>query len=142
MNPAQPPDDAERRALDAYVKLRRAVNALQAREAETLREAGLTESQFLGAMCQKELARKILKSAGNLTTVIGNLERNGLVTRCRSGADRRVMTIDLTRRGRRLVQSIFPRHAAVLTRAFAVLEPEEQLRLGSLCKRLGTQSRE
>jgi MarR family 2-MHQ and catechol resistance regulon transcriptional repressor len=149
MSAAQATDSAQRRALDAYVKLRRAVNALQASEAETLRGAGLTESQFgvleaihhRGAMCQKDLAAKILKSAGNLTTVIGNLERDGLVVRRRAGHDRRVVTVDLTDRGRRLIRSVFPRHAAVLTRAFAVLEPAEQERLAELCKRLGTQTR-
>ncbi|HSN53665.1 MAG TPA: MarR family transcriptional regulator, partial [Candidatus Sulfomarinibacteraceae bacterium] len=110
---------------------------------------GLTESQFgvleaihhRGAMCQKDLAAKILKSAGNLTTVIGNLERDGLVVRRRAEHDRRVFTVDLTDRGRRLIRSVFPRHAAVLTRAFAVLEPAEQERLAELCKRLGTQGR-
>ena len=150
MSRAQSRDDAERRALDTYVKLRRAVNTLQVCEAETLRTVGLTESQFgvleaiyhRGAMCQKDLAAKILKSAGNLTTVIGHLERDGLVTRRRSEGDRRVVTVDLTARGRRLVRSIFPRHTEVLTRAFAVLGPEEQARLGELCKRLGTQARE
>jgi MarR family 2-MHQ and catechol resistance regulon transcriptional repressor len=149
MAEARPLKGRERRALDTYVKLRRAVNTLQACEAETLRDAGLTESQFgvlealyhRGAMCQKDLAAKILKSAGNLTTVIGNLERDGLVSRRRFETDRRVVTVDLTDRGQDLVRSVFPRHAAALTQAFAVLDPDEQDRLGGLCKRLGTESR-
>jgi MarR family 2-MHQ and catechol resistance regulon transcriptional repressor len=136
---------AERRALDAYVKLRRAVNSLTAGEAELHREGGLTESQFgvlealvhLGPMCQKELAGKILKSAGNLTTVVGNLERRGLVSRKRSPEDRRMLTVHLTAAGDRLIRDLFPRHAARLTEAFAVLTPSEQEQLAALCRRLG-----
>ncbi|MCJ7755282.1 MAG: hypothetical protein MUP13_12025, partial [Thermoanaerobaculales bacterium] len=65
---------AETRALDTYIKLRRAVNALGLVEGKVMREAGLTESQFgaleallhLGPLCQRELADKVLKSAGNM----------------------------------------------------------------------------
>lgn len=138
--------EEERRVLDTYVKLRRAVNTLRTCESEHMRTAGLTESQFgvlealdhLGPMCQKDLARKILRSAANLSTVIGNLERRRLVTRQRSSDDRRVLTVHLTAKGRRLIRSIFPDHAAALVDAFAVLTGEEQELLGALCKKLGT----
>ncbi len=47
---------------------------------------GLTESQFgvldslfhLGPMKQKEIGKKILKSGGNITMVINNLEKRGI----------------------------------------------------------------
>lgn len=140
----------ERRVLDTYVKLRRAVNTLQTCEAEHMRAAGLTESQFgvlealdhLGPMRQKDLARKILRSAGNLTTVIGNLERRRLVSRSRGSNDRRVRTVELTDRGRRLIRSVFPAHAAALVEAFQVLSDDEQELLGELCKKLGTRRAE
>jgi len=139
-------NDEERRVLDAYVKLRRAVNTLRRCETERLRSAGLTESQFgvlealdhLGPMCQKDLADKILRSAGNLTTVIGNLEQRGLIERHQHPEDRRVQTVELTAAGRRLIRSVFPGHAAALVRAFSVLSAEEQEHLGALCKKLGT----
>jgi len=137
----------QRRALDAYVKLRRAVNTLRACESESMRSAGLTESQFgvlealdhIGPMCQKDIARKILRSAGNLTTVIGNLERRRLISRTRSREDRRVLKVELTDRGRQLIRSIFPEHAEALVRTISVLTAGEQELLGDLCKKLGTQ---
>jgi len=147
MKSRQRRSEEERRVLDTYVKLRRAVNALRGCESENMRNAGLTESQFgvlealahLGPMCQKDLARKILRSEGNLTTVIGNLERRGLVTRHQSLDDRRMMHVVLTDSGRRLIRSVFPDHASALVDAFAVLTAEEQEALGVLCKKLGTQ---
>jgi MarR family 2-MHQ and catechol resistance regulon transcriptional repressor len=136
---------AEKRALDAYVKLRRAVNAIALSEAEAMRSAGLTESQFgalealhhLGPLCQHELAGKVLKSAGNMTTVVDNLERRGLVERRRDGVDRRVVTVHLTATGRELVREVFPRVVEVLMQAFSNLSAREQEQLAALCRRLG-----
>ena len=137
---------AEKRALDTYIKLRRAVNALSSCEGEVMREAGLTESQFgalealyhLGPLCQRELADKVLKSAGNMTTVVDNLERGGLVERRREGGDRRVVTVHLTRGGESLIKKVFPVVVDALVRAFSVLSAKDQKQLAALCRRLGT----
>ena len=137
---------AESRALDTYIKLRRAVNAVNRREGEQMRYAGLTESQFgvleallhLGPLCQRELAAKVLKSAGNMTTVVDNLQRRGLVERTRDGEDRRVVTVHLTDRGEALIRDVFPRVVAALVGAFSVLTAVEQKQLAALCRRLGT----
>jgi MarR family 2-MHQ and catechol resistance regulon transcriptional repressor len=136
---------AEQRSLDAYIKLRRAANTLSALETAALREFGLTESRFgvleallhLGPLRQKDLAEKLLCSAGNLTTVVDNLERDGLVERRRDGSDRRVVNIHLTSAGRTLIEKLFPRHAAAIVNWFAVLEPDEQRRLSDALRRLG-----
>jgi MarR family 2-MHQ and catechol resistance regulon transcriptional repressor len=136
---------AEQRALDAYIKLRRAVNAVSLREGEVMRASGLTESQFgalealhhLGPMCQRELAGKVLKSAGNMTTVVDNLERRGLVTRRREGGDRRVVTVHLTDSGGTLVREVYPRVVEVLMEMFSALSAKEQEQLAALCRRLG-----
>ena len=147
MGTRRPGSQKAERVLDAYVKLRRAVHTINACEASVMRSAGLTESQFgvleallhLGPQCQKDLAAKILKSTGNLTTVVDNLERRGLVERRRDGNDRRVVTVLLTDGGRRLIESVFPHHVAALVDAFAVLSAGEQKQLATLCRRLGRQ---
>ena len=137
---------AEKRALDTYIKLRRAVNAVGLREGEVMRGAGLTESQFgalealhhLGPLCQRELAAKVLKSAGNMTTVVDNLEKRGLVERWREGDDRRVVTVHLTKSGEKLIRKVFPIVVDTLVRAFSALSAKEQNELAALCRRLGT----
>jgi MarR family 2-MHQ and catechol resistance regulon transcriptional repressor len=136
---------AERRALDAYIKLRRAVNTVGRSEARVMQVAGVTESQFgvleallhLGPTCQRDLASKILKSAGNLTTVIDNLERRGLVERRRGGGDRRLVTVHLTDAGEDLIREVLPRNVAVIVEAFSVLSAEQQQQLAALCRTLG-----
>ncbi|HEU0070069.1 MAG TPA: MarR family transcriptional regulator [Alphaproteobacteria bacterium] len=135
----------EVRALDALVKLTRAADAVNRRLDGLLAEAHLTTSQFgvleallhLGQLCQKDLAAKLLKSDGNLTMVLGNLEKRGLVTRTRDPQDKRLLNVQLTVAGRRLIRSLFPRHAANVASAFAALTPAEQETLGKLTKKLG-----
>lgn len=137
---------AETRSLDTYIKLRRAVNVLSLVEGRVLLDAGLTESQFgvleallhLGPLCQRELADKVLKSAGNMTTVVDNLERRDLVQRRRDGDDRRVVTVHLTLQGERLVGAVFPKVVDAIVGAFSVLTAKDQKQLAALCRRLGT----
>lgn len=133
------------KALSAYVKLLRAAKSLTARTHRNLTEVDLTISQFgalealyhLGPMTQVEIGKKILKSSGNMTLVIDNLEKRGLVRRERSKEDRRYFTVHLTETGERLISEFFPAHAERITAEMSVLTSSELEQLGRLCKKLG-----
>ena len=56
-----------------------------------------------------DLARNICHDAGSLTRLIDQMVERGLVTRGRDDADRRVVRLALTPRGRKLVESLAPR---------------------------------
>jgi DNA-binding MarR family transcriptional regulator len=56
-----------------------------------------------------DLARNICHDAGSLTRLIDEMVRRGLVNRCRSESDRRVVTLALTARGRSLVEAQAPK---------------------------------
>ncbi len=88
-------------------------------------------------MCQSEIGKKILRSSGNITLVIDNLEKHGYVRREREDGDRRRVSVQLTKEGRALIERIFPMHAGLITSALSALSPEEQEELGRLCKKLG-----
>ena len=137
--------EEEVRALDAFIKLTRASETLNGRlNAELLRE-DLTVSQFgtlealfhLGPLCQKDIAGKLLKSGGNITLVVDNLEKRGLVERRRDGRDRRFVTVRLTDAGRALVARVFPAHKARIVEAMTTLSAQQQRQLAALCKQLG-----
>ena len=51
--------------------------------------------------------------------------------------DKRLLVVQLTVAGRKLIRSLFPRHAANVAAAFAALTPAEQETLGKLAKKLG-----
>jgi MarR family 2-MHQ and catechol resistance regulon transcriptional repressor len=132
-------------SLQAYVKLLRASKAVLARVEPLLAAHGLTPTQLgvlevilhLGPLSQRELGRKVLTSAGNMTDVIDKLERRGLVSRTRTPSDRRSVLVDLTPAGRTLIQSVFPGHAADIAAAMAGLDRAELCELGALLRKLG-----
>ena len=136
---------AETRTLDTFIKLTRCTNSLLARLAERNSIGELTYSQFavlealyhIGPMSAGEVSQKILKSGGNLTLVIDNLERDGLVRRERDGKDRRVIHVHLTEAGQGKVEAVLPGHVAALVDEFKVLSAGEQKTLGELCRKLG-----
>jgi MarR family transcriptional regulator, 2-MHQ and catechol-resistance regulon repressor len=139
-------NEREVRALNALINLARALDSLSARLGPTFAATGLTAAQFgvleavyhLGPMCQKELGHKLLRSGGNVTVVVSNLEKRGLVERERQADDRRMIRIHLTEQGRKLIECVFPKHLAALVEEFSVLQPQEQETLRHLCRRLGT----
>ena len=132
-------------ALDTMIKLTRATDSFLARIARHNTHPGLTVTQFatlevlhhLGSMSQADICGKLLKSGGNTTLVVDNLEKQGLVARRRDENDRRVVFVELTPAGQALIESIFPGHAAAVADEMSVLTPEEQIQLGQLCKKLG-----
>lgn len=136
--------------MKVYVKLMRATDSVTARLHRHLKDERLTASQFgvlealyhLGPMCQQELGRKILKTGGNMTMVIDNLEKRGLVVRKRDTDDRRYFQVALTPGGKRLTAEVFRRHARIAQDIFSVLEPPEIEQLGRLLKKLGRRNME
>lgn len=133
------------RALNTYTKLMRATESVTSRLTRLMAADDLTISQFgvlealyhKGPLCQRDIAAKILKSTGNMTMVIDNLEKRGLVRRERHSEDRRYFTIHLTERGEELIIKSFAAVEAAIFNEMAVLSEAEQDALGSLCKKLG-----
>ena len=140
-----PGTPTETRVLDTFIKLTRCTNSVLARLSERNTLDDLTPSQFavlealyhLGSMTQGEVSAKVLKSGSNMTTVIDNLERDGLVRRERDTNDRRVIHIHITDAGTEKLEAVLPGHIAALVEEFSILTAEEQERLGQLCKKLG-----
>ncbi len=132
-------------ALDTFIKLTRAADSFCARLYSRGTMGDLTPTQFgvmeslyhLGPMSQGEIGAKLLKSGGNMTLVVDNLEKQGLVRRQRDLEDRRVVTVSLTPAGRELIGGIFPGHVAAIVEEMSVLSAEEQQNLGRLCRKLG-----
>ena len=135
----------EMRALDSYIKLMRAADTINSAVNLSLSKFGLTESQFnvldalyhLGPLSQKELGYKLLKSGGNITMVIDNLERDAYVERRRGTEDRRIFSVHLTKKGKRRLEGILPVQVNFLTSEMNRLSKAEQIELQRLCKKIG-----
>ena len=131
-------------ALNAFIKLQRASESVSTRVHAVLPE-GLTITQFgvleaiyhMGPLCQGELAEKLLRSGGNLTLVVDNLEKAGYVLRERDPADRRFVVVKLTDKGTKFITGLFPKVVSNVTREMAILSSTELLDLSRLCKKIG-----
>lgn len=137
----------EVKTLNAFIKLMRATESLNNRLNRQLSDAGLTVSQFgvleallhLGPLNQKALGEKLLKSGGNITLVIDNLEKNGWVERHQDPEDRRSMLIHLTPEGKKFIADYFPQHLERIISEFKVLSNKELDQMAAICKKLGLQ---
>ena len=132
-------------ALDTAIKLARATETLIAKTSLNLSTHSVTISQFgildavyhLGPLTQKSLGEKILKSGGNITHVVDNLEKRALVKRYRGKNDRRNFEIHLTKKGEKLIAKILPGYVKVIKDELGILNQEESETLQRLCKKIG-----
>jgi len=142
--------DAEERALNTYIRLTRAFDTINKKISASFRAHDLTSGQFgvletlyhLGPLYQGTLGEKLLRSKGNISTIISNLEERDLVERRRDPDDRRYVTVHLTDAGEALIADIFPDHVQRIAKTLGVLDEEEIEELGRLCKELGVRNAE
>ncbi len=138
---------AEVRALNTWIKFTRAEESVNSRLGRRGTIEDLTTTQFavmetlyhLGPMCQRAIGGKILKSSGNITLVIDNLYKRGLVRRDQDPDDRRMEIVSLTPAGEEVIARIMPGHVAAIVEEMSVLTAEEQEIFAGLCVRLGKQ---
>jgi MarR family 2-MHQ and catechol resistance regulon transcriptional repressor len=135
----------EDKALGLWVKLARAFSMFNKKSGEDIARYKLTTPQFgvlevlyhKGPMTIGNLCKKMLVSGGNMTVVIDNLERTGMVERCPIPEDRRAIEVRLTAKGDQLIKKIFPGHAEEIAKIASVLSEREQADLAALLKKLG-----
>jgi MarR family 2-MHQ and catechol resistance regulon transcriptional repressor len=128
-----------------WIKLARATSTFGKLAGDNIRSFGLTEPQFgvlecighLGPLALGELSRKRLVSGGNITCVVDNLEKDGLVERVHSSEDRRTIVAQLTPKGKKVFDETFVGHAEFITELASVLTEHEQEQLSHLLKKLG-----
>ena len=133
-------------ALSMWVKLARASDTLARLTAKDIDHYGLTIPQFgvieslghLGPMKIGEMCSKKMMSGGNITVVIDNLEKQGLVERVKTEDDRRAYLLQLTDKGQEKFKEMFPRHAIFVENIVcSALTETEQTQLSVLLKKLG-----
>lgn len=91
--------------------------------------------QFLERPTIDMLRRVLGLTHSGAVRLVDRLEARGLVQRGRA-EDGRATAVILTASGRRVARRVSGRRARVLSRALAVLDPDEQERLGELLSRI------
>jgi DNA-binding MarR family transcriptional regulator len=130
-----------RHSVLGWLRMWRVVQKVERAAGEHLRAYGLNYAQFdvlahVGAAegCkQKEVGASLLVTKGNVSHLIDQVERRGLVSRRREGRTNRLY---LTEEGRRLFEEVVPAHEDLVHRLMSALAEEEQARLHELLREL------
>ncbi len=124
--------------------------ALLARAQASIKRANLCDSDFrvLEALLHKGplpvnvIGQKVDLSTGSITSAIDRLQEKWLVERKNHPDDRRVRIVELTTKGRRLIEKAYAQHELDMEEAVRSLSREERGVLIDLLKRLGKASEE
>ncbi|MBU3811691.1 MAG: MarR family transcriptional regulator [Candidatus Niameybacter stercoravium] len=129
--------------LSTLVVFTRAENMIHRKEYQTIKESGLTPAQFgvLEVLYNKgdlkiyEIMEKILTTSGNITVVIKNLEKDGLIKRNADPQDKRSCILSITDKGKELIENILPKHIDNIRNIFGILSDEEKIVLKNILKK-------
>jgi len=83
-----------------------------------------------------ELSRRMLVTGGNVTGIVDQLERSGLLVRTEDPADRRAYLVKLTKEGRRLFGQMAAEHETWIVTLFSGIPKREQRALTESLSRL------
>lgn len=83
-----------------------------------------------------ELSRRMLVTGGNVTGIVDQLERSGLIVRTEDPADRRAYLVKLTKEGRRLFAQMAAEHETWIVKLFSGIPKREQRALHESLSRL------
>ena len=137
--------DAPDTGVRLWLILMKAFHAIADAAAPDFTVGGLGGSDFRvleallhkGALPVNTLGPKVFLTPGSISTAVDRLHRKGLVSRKGSPQDRRIHLVDLTAKGRKLIQAVFTSHAAHLEELASVLSPRERAQLCGALKKLG-----
>lgn len=86
-----------------------------------------------------ELSRRMLVTGGNVTGIVDQLERVGLLQRRQDPADRRAYLVKLTKEGRRLFEQMAAEHESWIISLFSGIPKREQRALSESLSHLRAQ---
>lgn len=129
-------------AVHAMIVFQRAARVIDLNVGNSIKQADLTSSQFgvldvlytKGEMSVSDLISKVLGTAGNMTVILKNMERDGLIYRKSADCDKRKSVIALTADGRMKFEEVLPAHRQEIEQVFSVLSEEDRTELIRLLK--------
>lgn len=128
------PSGEESLALRTLVAFRRADRVVRMREGEAVRARGLTPAQFGvletlyhdGPLRVGEVMERMLATPGNMTVVVRNMARDGYIVRKADPSDGRSCLLDLTEKGTKAFEEVWPEHLALVAEIFSVLDDTDK----------------
>ncbi len=130
--------------LKLLISLSRSLSAINRETMKNIKEYGITPSQFMvlevlyhkGEMRVCDITEKILSTGGNMTVVLTNLLKDEYIEKVPTQGDRRSYSLNITPKGVKVIDDIFPRHLDILSDSMEGLSEEEKLEMIRLLKKM------
>ena len=132
-------------SLKLFIVLSRAYRAVNEHVNKRIQRYGLNPTEFAvlellfhkGDQPLQQIGGKILLASGSMTYVIDKLEKKEYIRRVACAEDRRVTFAQITEKGKKLIEQVFPAHHNEIDRLMSVLSEEEKDTAIELLKRIG-----
>ncbi len=132
------------RSKEMLIGLRKITQAIDLHSKYLLKTFGITSPQLVilqelmecSSLTISELAQTISLTQGTVTTIVARLEKNTLVSRKRSGEDKRRIHISITEEGKKLLKSTPSPLQERFANSYYALEEWEQLMILSSINRI------
>ena len=137
-------------AIHTWNMMLKALRAIRNSALPPILKEGLGDSDFRvldvlldkGPMPVNALGPKVDLNPGSVSVAVDRLYKKGLVSRVESESDRRVRTVSLTEKGRRVFVPVFRQYSALLKLAFQDVSPEEQRQMEDVLERIARRAEE
>jgi MarR family transcriptional regulator, 2-MHQ and catechol-resistance regulon repressor len=124
----------EIKTIDLFLVLQRTYRTMLARVEESKKKVGLGDSDFRvletlfhqGALPVNAIGERIDLTTGSITTAVDRMEAKWLVVRKLHPSDGRIRLVELTSKGRRLIEKACNQLTAEMDAAFATLSQAER----------------
>ena len=132
------------KSMQTWIQIVRAFSKIRAKELKYINECGLSMNQFevlevlyhRGDLQVGAITKLIMSTPGNVTVVVRNLSRDGLVETIPSAEDNRVRIVAISEKGKALIGGMFTQHAGHLKSYFEMLSDDEMVVLYVLLRKL------
>ncbi|GGN55854.1 MarR family winged helix-turn-helix transcriptional regulator [Oceanobacillus indicireducens] len=136
---------SENLSLKSFVVLMKASKTLEEMVKKDIAAHGMKLSDFSilealyhkGRQTIKQISEAVLINTGSITYVIDKLEKNELLRRTNCKDDRRVIYIEITDKGKEVMNEVFPKHQARIEEVFEGISEEHKEILIETIKTVG-----
>src|SRR6516162_11188097 len=116
-------------ATHVFLVLWKTYRAMLAKADESKKNVGLGDSDFRvleallhkGSLPVNVIGEKVELTTGSITTAVDRMEAKWLVIRKNHPEDRRIRLVELTSKGRRLIEKAYAQHSIDMEKAMSVL---------------------
>ncbi|MDU2545902.1 MAG: MarR family transcriptional regulator [Finegoldia magna] len=123
-----------KKSMAVYISMSRVINTLRRENNKLILKHDLTLGQFAvmealyskGRLSTGEVMEKILTTSGNIPVIVKNLEKDGFITRKQDEADKRRFILDLTEKGKDLMDEIVPENLKFMDELISLWDDDER----------------